>query len=141
MDDIISINADAARCAHIPGVNIARMVGIKVVGDGAQVLIPLNAHADRSAVLRGLNVIIDQIVRLKHLQRKRNPAVTKWPADNPDEHLTRLSQAAAQQPLHVIEAQQTADIAARLVAPTLPGLMNASVGRFVHSPTTLHPHL
>ena len=94
MDDIRGRHADAAAVARVPGINVTGMVGIEVVSLRTQVAIHLNSHPYRVAFCSTRLVIVDQIVRFQHLQRKRNLAIAKGPPNDADKHLTRLSQAA-----------------------------------------------
>ena len=132
MDYLISRNSDApAISPSIARIGVTRMVGIEVVRLRAQVAIHLNAHANRVALRCLRHIVIDQIIRLKHLQRKWHAAAAKWLPDHPDEHLARFRHAAHQQALHVVEAQQTADIAAAFMHPPLPRLMHLPVNRLI----------
>ena len=114
------------------------MVGVEVIRLRPQVAINLNAHPYRVAARRLRHVVINQVVGLEHLQRKRHPAVTKGLADHPHKHLTRLGHAARQQPLDVMEAQQPAHVTAAFVHPSLPLLMHLPVDRFIQPPTAQH---
>ena len=142
MDHLISRHPDpTASGPRIAGIGIARMVCIEVVRLRPQVLIHLDAHPHRVAILRLRHIVIDQIVRLQHLQRERHFRVAERPADHPDEHLARLSQAAHHQALNIVETQQPADIAAIFVHPLLERLMDLGVHRLIQLPAAQHPHL
>ena len=117
------------------------MVRVEVISLGPQVAVHLDAHPNRVAVRCLRHVVIDQVVRLEDLQRKRHPRITKRPADHPHEHLARLGHAPRQQPLDVVKAQQPAHITAGLVHPPLPLLMDLAVDRLIQSPVAQHPHL
>ena len=114
------------------------MVGVEVIRLRPQVAINLDAHPNRVAARRLRHVVINQIIRLEHLQRKRHLAVTKWLADHPHKHLTRFGHASRQQPLDVMEAQQPAHITAAFVHPPLPLLMHLTVDRLIEPATAQH---
>ena len=114
------------------------MVGVEVIRLRPQVAINLNAHPNRIAGRCLRHIIVNQIIGLEHLQRKRHLAVTKWLADHPHKHLTRFGHASRQQPLDVMEAQQAAHITATLVHPPLPLLMYLPVDRFIQPATAQH---
>ena len=114
------------------------MVGVEVIRLRPQIAINLDAHPYRVAVGRLRHVVINQVVGLEHLQRKRHLAVTKGLADHPHKHLTRLGHAARQQPLDVMEAQQPAHITAALVHPPLPLLMHLTVDHLIQPVSAQH---
>ena len=114
------------------------MVGVEVIRLRPQVAINLDAHPNRVAGRCLWHVVINQVVGLEHLQRKRHLAVTKWLADHPHKHLARFGHASSQQPLDVMEAQQPAHITAALVHPPLELLMHLTVDRLIQPATAQH---
>ena len=117
------------------------MVCVEVISLRPQIPIYLDAHPNCVAISRLWHIIINQIIRLEHLQCKWHPAATKWLPDHPNEDLTRLGHAARQQALHVVKAQQTTYIAAAFVHPPLPLFMHLTINCLIKSAATLHPDL
>ena len=139
MDNFISRHPNPpAISPRISGVCVTRMVCVEVISLRSQIPIHLDAHPNRVAISRLWHIIINQIIRLKHLQGKWHSATAKRFADHPDEDLTRLGHAARQQPLHVVEAKQAAHIAAAFVHPPLPLLMHLAIDHLIKAPAAQH---
>ena len=142
VDHLISGNADPPAIGpRVARIGVARMIGVEVISLRPQVTIHLNAHPNRVAVSRLRHVVIDQIIRLKDLQRKRHPRITERPPDHPHKHLARFGHAARQQPLDVVEAKQSAHITAALMHPPLPLLVDLAVDHLIQPSTAQHLHL
>ena len=142
MDHLISWDTDPPTVgARVARVGIARVVCVEVISLRPQVLVDLDAHPDRVALGRLGHVVIDQVIRLQHLQRERHPAVAERPLNHPNEHLARFGHAADQQPLDVMEAKDATHITAALMHPPLPLLMDLPVQQLVELAAAQHPHL
>ena len=108
------------------------MIRVEVISLGTQInSIHLNPHSHRVAIFRSWHIVVDQIVRLQHLQRERDAAIAKRTTNQTNKDFARLSQTPASHALDVMEAQSSTHIAAAFMTPVQPCFMDPSIHRFI----------